>query len=177
MTVRFITPFAKDKNIGREYNQVISELPDECWIVVRDYDSLMFTGGVNHIYDIVDSNPEYDLFTSMTNRVGINIHCVPGMFDNYSLIDHQDKAEDLWNRFGTKVISTNVAPGFCMIFKKETWEKVGGFREKCIDFDRHFSNAVRQHKGKIGLCLGLYSLHLYRLGKDMPKHYTKHLLP
>lgn len=173
MTIRYISPYSLSLNIGAEYNQVISELPSDCYVVLRDYDTLLFPQSCNHIPAIIEANPDFDLITSMTNRVGVGLHCVPGMFDCDSILSHQNKAKELWNLYGTELLQTGVAPGFCMIFHKRVWERVGGFTENSIFFDREFSNAVRKW-GKIGLTKGLYIMHLYRYGKD--KKDISHLL-
>lgn len=173
MNIRYITPFAQNLNIGYSYNEAISELPDDCHIVLRDHDTLLFPNSGNQIPAIIEANPEFELITSITNRIGVHLHCAVGMFDDDSILAHQNKAAELWSRFGTDVIPTGVAPGFCMIFHKRIWERAGGFKEHSITFDREFSNEVRKW-GKIGLAKGLYIFHLYRYGKD--KKDISHLL-
>jgi len=173
MELRYINPFALDLNVGFEYNKVISELPNDCYAVLRDHDTLLFPGSGNHIPAIIEANPQFDLITCLTNRVGVGLHCVPGMFDVDSILEHQNKAAELWQLYGTETIATGVAPGFCMIFHKRVWERVGGFKENSIFFDREFSNAVRKF-GKIGLAKGLYIFHSYRMGKD--KKDISHLM-
>lgn len=173
--IQYISPFAIDKNIGNSYNATISLLPDG-WICLRDYDTLLFPNSCNHIAEIIESNPEYELFTSMTNRVGVSLHCVPGMFNNDSVLDHQNKSVELWETHGSRVIETGVAPGFCMIFKKELWQRVGGFAENSIFFDRDFSNKSKKSGARIGLSLGLYIYHLYRYPHSDAKNHIQHLL-
>jgi len=117
MKIRYITPFNHvDKNIGLSYNEAISELPDDCYIVLRDYDTLLFPDSCNLIPKIIKSNPEFELFTCLTNRIGVHLHCVKDMFMDDSILAHQNKAAELRERFGTEVMETGIAPGLCMIF-------------------------------------------------------------
>jgi GT2 family glycosyltransferase len=173
MTIHYITPFAQDLNIGKSYNECISQLSND-WICLRDHDTLLFPNSGNIIPAIIEANPDYQLFTAVTNRIGVNLHCVAGMFDDDSILSHQNKADELWDTYQTNVLTTGVAPGFCMIFKKSLWEQVGGFTENSIFFDREFSNAAKKCGAKIGLAMGLYIFHLYRYGKN--KKDISHLL-
>src|SRR5690554_6891895 len=102
MTIHYIQPFALDRNIGREYNARISELSDG-WICLRDHDTLLFPGAGQLIPRIITDNPDYSLFTALTNRVGVHLHCVTGMFNEDSILSHQNKAQELMERFDTEV--------------------------------------------------------------------------
>lgn len=175
MTIHYPSPFALDLNIGAEYNARISELSDG-WICLRDYDTLLFPGSCNLIPRIIADNPEYELFTALTNRVGVSMHCVTGMFDEDSILKHQDKAKELADNFGTKIMETGIAPGFCMIFPKSLWKRIGGFPEHSITFDREFSYKAKKAGARIGLALGLYIFHLYRYPHADAKNHTGHLL-
>lgn len=176
MQINYISPYATDLNIGLSYNQAIDQLSND-WICLRDHDTLLFPGTGNLIPQIIEVNQEFELITAMTNRIGVGLHCVPGMFQEDSILSHQNKAKELRETFGTKIIETGVAPGFCMIFHKSLWSKVGGFTENSIFFDREFGNAAKKRGCKIGLALGLYLLHLYRYNSENPRNCIKHLLP
>lgn len=175
MNIWYLSPYALDLNIGKSYNEQICLLPADSTICIRDHDTILFPNAGNHIPAIIEANPRFDIITCLTNRVGVGLHCVPGMFDVDSILEHQNKAAQLWSIYGTETIATGVAPGFCMIFHKSVWERVGGFTENSIFFDREFSNAVRKW-GRIGLAKGLYILHLYRYNKASPKNSIQHLL-
>lgn len=175
MTIHYPSPFAQDLNIGAEYNTRIAELSDG-WIVLRDHDTLLFPNSGNIIPKIIEANPEFELFTALTNRVGVHLHCVEGMFNEDSILAHQDKAAEHWERFGTQVMETGIAPGFCMMFTKSLWGRIGGFPEHSITFDREFSYKAKKVGARIGLALGLYIFHLYRYPHIDAKNYTNHLL-
>ncbi len=175
MTIHYITPFSLELNIGAEYNARIAELSDG-WICLRDYDTLLFPKACNHIAEIIEANPEFELITALTNRIGVHLHCVTGMFNEDSILEHQNKAEELWDRFGTGIMETGIAPGLCMIFKKSLWQRIGGFKEHSITFDREFSNDAKKSGTRIGLAKGLYIFHLYRYPHQDAKIHTQHLL-
>lgn len=173
--IRYITPFALDKNIGRAYNEAIYELPDDCFVVLRDGDTMFLTPEWgNQIEQIIKDNPDYDLITCMTNRIGVKELCVDYLFDCKDISTHIIDCEFRWRENKTKVIPTDIAPGMLMIFHKSLWLK-HKFRENSIIFDRQFSNDVIRGGGKIGVAKGLYIFHLYRFGQENPQSYTKHL--
>lgn len=173
--VRHITPWASDLNIGGEYSKVISELPDDCYICLRDQDTMFLNPKAgNHVENIIKANPKYDVITCMTNRIGIKEHCHPTMFDEPDINEHIIAANMLNMRYGAECIDTHIAPGMLMIFHKSVWQK-HKFEENSIFFDKIFSKKVIASGGKIGLAKGLYLLHLYRFGQDNPKTYREHL--
>lgn len=176
MKIRYITPYSSSLNIGGEYNQVISELPDDCYIVLRDGDTMFLTSDWGkHIEDIILANPDYELITCMTNRIGFKDICCELMFDVSDLHDHVYVAKERSRVFGSLVTPTYAAPGMLMIFHKSVWAKVGGFKPNSIYFDKEFSKDVTKSGGKIGAARGLYLFHLYRFGQSNPKAYKEHL--
>lgn len=176
MIIHHIRPFSTTKNIGEEYNSRISELPNDCYVVLTDGDTMFLTSDWGaQIEQIIKDNPHYSVITCMTNRIANPNHCVTGMFDNDSIMAHVIKAHELQLMHGTKCIDTVVAPGLLMIFHKSIWDKYK-FKENSIIFDKQFSNDVIKGGGKIGLAKGLYMLHLYRYGKPNPTKYKAHLL-
>lgn len=176
MEIRHITPFSTSLNIGGEYNKCISELPNDCYIALRDGDTMFLTPDWGkQIEEIITANPDYDLITSMTNRIGIPDLCMNKMFDDDRIGHHISCAKVLAFTSRTIVEPTFLAPGMLMIFHKLVWVKAGGFEENTIFFDKRFSKAVTKYGGKIGVARGLYLFHLYRWGQDKPKEYREHL--
>lgn len=183
MKIRYITPFSTGRhkfgypNIGGEYNEVISELPDDCWIVLRDGDTMFLTSDWGHqIKQIIEANMEYDLITCMTNRLGVPEQLWHGEITEGDISRQIEIGKIAWKDHKTTVVPAKLAAGLCMIFHKSTWEKVGGFPEHDITFDRVFSAKVLKHGGKIGIAKGLYLFHLYRWGEKNPKQSIKHLM-
>ncbi len=172
MKIHYITPFSTDKNIGKEYNERISELPDDCYIVLRDGDTMFLRSDWGEqIAKIIEQNPEYSLITGVTNRIGLSDLLVKDMFDEDSIQKHIDKANEL---FSYDVKPCSVAPGMLMIFHKSVWQKIK-FVENTLSFDGYFSQEVRRNNIKIGKAIGLYILHLYRYGHQNPRTYLTHL--
>lgn len=176
MIIHHISPFSCSKNIGLEYNERISELPNDCYIALSDGDALfLLPDWGTHIKDIIINNPQYGVITCMTNRLALEAHCVPNMFDCDSILEHVKTAHKLRQEFGNSCVETDIAPGLLMIFKKSLWEDIK-FKENSIIFDKVFSREVIARGGKIGLAKGLYMLHLYRYGLKNPKLNINHLL-
>lgn len=181
MKIRYITPFSTENkrcypNIGGEYNQVISELPNDCWIVLRDGDTMFLTSDWGHqIKQIIMANQGYDIITCMTNRLGVPEQLWYGEIMEGDISRHIEVAQSSWKFHKTTVVSTKIAAGLCMIFHKSTWMQIGGFPEHDITFDRVFSDKVLKAGGKIGIAKGLYLFHLYRWGEKNPKQSIKHL--
>lgn len=173
--IRYITPFALDKNIGKAYNEAISELPDDCFVVLRDGDTMFLTPyWGKQIECIIGMNPEFSLITCMTNRIGVRDCLLYGEFMDKPIEEQIKLAYTCWVDHKTDVKQTLVAPGMLMIFHKSLWLK-HKFRENSIIFDRQFSNDVIRGGGKIGVAKGLYIFHLYRFGQENPQSYTNHL--
>lgn len=176
MKLRFITPWSSDKNIGKSYNEAISELPEDCYVILRDGDTMFLTPDWGkQIEEIILANPEYDLITCMTNRIGNEKQSYSGMFEEKNLDMHFKLARfESKSTSRTTVIPHTICPGMLMIFHKSLWNEIK-FVENSIYFDKRFSEAVIKSGRKIGVAKGLYLLHLYRWGQDNPKSSIKHL--
>lgn len=183
MMIRYITPYSTERNklgypnIGGIYNKCISELPDDCFVCIRDGDTMFLTPDWgHHIKEIIDENKDFDLITCVTNRVGLNTHtCGEYFFNCTDISEHIDHCKTRRTAFKNEVTKSNIAPGYFMIFHKSLWKKVGGFKENSITFDKIFSNKVLNSGGKIGIATGLYIFHLYRWGQENPEKSIKHL--
>ena len=176
MILHFITPFAQDKNIGLEYNKRIAELPEDCYICLRDQDTLPLTSDWgNKIYQVIEQNKDYDIIGCMTNRIRAPFQLVDGIFNTDSNIsNHIDISIEQWDKHGTSVKDAPYIAGLCMIFHKSVWESIK-FTENSIFFDLEFCQAART-KYKIGIAQGIYLFHLYRWGQLDPYTYKSHLL-
>jgi hypothetical protein len=179
LQIRYLSPFSISKEIGKEYNKVIFETPNDCWIVLRDWDTLPCTPDSKYgqqISDIIKANPDYSLIGCITNRLKHKHQLYNGVFcDNSDIGEHLRRGKELFENHYSEVAPVKEVAGLCMIFHKSVWEKVK-FRENSIFFDRFFCTDLRRKRLKIGIARGLYMFHLYRFGKVNPKAYTKHLL-
>jgi hypothetical protein len=177
MKIHYITPFATDKNIGKEYNARIEELPDDCWICLRDGDTLFLTPNWGaQIEAIVERNKDsFQVISCVTNRLRGKHQLYNNTFsENGDISHHVNIANHLQENYFDEVQSTTSIAGLCMIFNKDTWKQCN-FKEHSIHFDSQFCLDVKNKGGKIGIAKGLYLFHLYRWGQQDPKSYIKHL--
>jgi hypothetical protein len=175
--IRFIQPFSQSKNIGQEYNQCISELPDDCFVVLRDQDTLpLRPDWGNQIYEVIKANPSFQIIGCMTNRLRAPYQLAAGVFSNDADIsNHIEIANQLWDEHSTLVTDVPGVAGMCMIFHKSVWEQIK-FEENSIFFDKQFCDKARKLGMNIGVARGVYLFHLYRWGKQDPFNYKEHLL-
>jgi len=175
--IRFIQPFSQSKNIGHEYNQCISELPNDCYICLRDQDTLPLRSDFgNQIYEVIKANPDYPIIGCMTNRLRAPYQLSKGKFSNDpNISNHIEIANQEWDEHKTLVTEVPGVAGMCMIFHKSVWERIK-FDENTIFFDKRFCEQARKLGMKIGVARGVYLFHLYRWGKEDPFNYKEHLL-
>jgi len=163
-------PWNSNKNIGKSYNEMMSLIDDDDWACFLDGDAVHTTSFFGkRIEDVIESNPEYTLFTSYTNRIGQPYQLAPKI--NQETNDqryHREVGDVLWNQNKTKVIDiTNNQPlsGVVILIKKSSWVKVGGFKEdKMLGVDNDIHYKFQRQKMKIGLMSGIYVQHWYRGG-------------
>lgn len=164
-----ITPFRTDKNIGKAYNERIELLPDDAWIIIRDGDCMYLTPDYGVIIENIIKNhgEEYALIGALTNRLGIEELCYKGKFNEETdAYYHYVRANTIKSTNKGLIKETQMCAGFFMMFKKETWLKVGGFSEDMADApftDKRFSAKIIKNGGKIGIAQDLYLFHCYRI--------------
>ena len=165
MKIFYSSPFRSDKNIGKAYNEFIELLPEDAYVCITDGDSMFLHPYYGKcIEEIIKTNPDYDLIGCVTNRLGILHQCYNNEFsEDTDVSNHYEKTISAWDNNGTIVEPTNLVAGLCMIFSKQTWIKVGGFKENTIFADKLFSQYILRNKGKIGIAKGLYVFHGYRI--------------
>lgn len=162
-----ITPYRTDKNIGKAYNERIAVLPDDAWVIIRDGDCMYLTSDYGTIIEdiIAKYGNEYSLIGAMTNRLGVKELCYNGEFSkDTDVFNHYLTANALKRKEGIKEV--DLCAGFFMMFKKETWTKVGGFSESMDDApytDKRFCAKIKAIGGKIGIAQNLYLFHAYRI--------------
>jgi len=181
MNIFYLSPYSpnenpNDNNIGGVYNYQISCLPDDAWICLLDHDAMFLRSDTKRqIHEIVSRN-EYDVYGCVTNRLASTYQLYNGEFsEETDILKHIEIANELHrDYYGQVHPSTEILAGVCLIFSKATWSKVGGFKENSIRLDIEFCEDVMKF-GKIGLMLGVYIFHLYRMGSKNPKFDIGHL--
>lgn len=163
----FIHTFRLDANIGKGYNEHIKHLPDDSVIVITDSDTnFLLRDFGKQIHDIAETKlDEFGLIGAVVNRVGGLHQCYNEEFsNNHDMRHHTDIARKIQSECYGVVEETTGVAGCFMMFRKSTWQKVGGFKEGTIKADTFFNKAIRiQGHGKIGLAKGVYLYHCYRI--------------
>lgn len=167
-------PWSTEKNLGAAYNKFMSMLPsDDDWACFLDGDAIHTTTyfGKN-IENVIKNNPDYNLFTCVTNRVGSIYQIASGSsWTNDSQKFHRDFGEKLWNTHKSKVLDiTNqkfYLSGVLILINKKIWKKAGKFKEeKMLSIDNDIHKKVKSVGGKVGLMQGIYVQHWYRGGNQ-----------
>lgn len=176
--VHYLQPFAIDKNICRAYNEACDMIPDGDWICLTDYDAMFLHPIQKQLVEQIANSRQADLYGAMTNRCNVPECLVQGMFDEFDLKNHFTKAFTQYQIFKDQVYHhSGFIPGYFMLFSKDTWIKVGGFKVPPLapqfTFDQYFSMAVERK----AIIKGLYILHLYRIWSKFPQLDSEHLLP
>lgn len=172
------------KNLGAEYNRLISALPDDAHICLRDGDTCWLTHDYGvHLAEYVRLYPDAVL-TCWTNRInekaeqqykeipkwaepGFNVRTQPLM--RY----HLQIAKDVQSTGLYKVTPLHgFVSGFCLVFPKSLWMK-NKFAEKQVYEDRgphnmlgvdnDWTNRVRAAGVPVLRMDGIYIWHTYRL--------------
>lgn len=179
MKIRFITPYSQSKNFGKEMNEVISELPDGCWVVLTDGDSCFLTHRYGNQIAEVCANTDFTLIGCMTNRLGrpIQRH-TEEMSKDWNIMNHyhiaKQRETDYWGEV-EDITKNKFVAGMFMLFHKSTWQKIK-FKENCITWDDQFSSDVIASGGRLGLMKGLYCFHFYRGYSEFPMFSNQHLV-
>ena len=170
-------PWNSDKNIGKSYNDSMSLVKSDDWVCFLDGDAVHtshFFG--KRIEEVIEMNPEYSLFTCVTNRVNCPYQIAPNVdIKTNDQEYHRNFGDRIWETYGNQVmdISNNMElSGVFIAIKKSVWEKVGGFKEeRMLTIDNDIHRKVRDSKQKVGLMKGIYVQHWYRGGIQSNKQH------
>jgi GT2 family glycosyltransferase len=171
------SPYSLEGDYGKACNQYCAIVPnDEDWIAIKDGDVMHLTPKWGHVMqNAIDTFPNTGIFTCYTNRVKPKKHIARlESYNDPSMATHRNIAIELvlnpipFSEF-KRVIS-----GHFMLFKKSTWNKVGGFKEgKILGVDNNFSWRVLMHGMKIRNINTMYVMHYYRFNEGIES--TDHL--
>lgn len=184
--VNWIQPFSSDKQYGSELNRIIDLLPDDEWIGITDQDVMWLEPhDKKTVEDCIKRYPDTQLFSGITNRLGLEYQLHGGRFDNDADVKKSCQiARQRKQKYGDtcKRIYSPIA-GFMMVFPKYVWEQ-----NKFIDgittdnnlvgiafFDWMFGKGVLEKGGAIRLMQGVYVFHCYRI-LNGGKNYVRHLM-
>ena len=184
--IHYITPASTDKNLGYAINRLIDPVDNDDWICLRDIDTLPLLDTLEFVQAVqeIANSTNHDVIGAMVNRQGLKYLCHDGIMSNEPDINkHRLIAKQRWDMYGCKTIDTKLretVAGAFMLFKKSTWQKVGGFPEGGISIDGKmidylFCMSVQKAGGTLGYAPGLYLFHMYRWGQKDPQYQTRHL--
>lgn len=167
-------PFDTQKRIGYSHNKHCRLIQDpEDWIVITDGDACYLTSDYGNLIEEATKS-DFDIMGCLTNRIGVpHLRVEPEISNNPDIRYHIDIAKT--RKFDNDILETNLVAGFFLLFKKGTYDVIGGFPDNAIDFDIQFCNKALELGFKIGVIQSIYMLHIYRWGKPLPRYYTDHL--
>ena len=180
--IYFFTPYSWQHDLGQAYNHYVNLVPkQEDWVCLMDSDMMTLTADFGHqMQEIIDLHGNnVGLFTCLVNRVGNLDQCYRHTIsEDGDIRNHRKIALQLAKEKRHEVREIpNPISGHLMLFKKATWEAVGGFPEErgILSVDNTFSNRMVRNGYKIMVMEGVYAFHYYRLleGKQNKDHLKK----
>lgn len=180
--VYFFTPYSFNHDIGKAYNDYVKLVPNsDDWICLVDGDLMFLQSDFGHqLQEIIDLHGnDVGLFTCLVNRVGTLKQCYQDRIsEDPNIISHRKIAIQLAKEKRTSIkYIPNPISGHLMLFKKSTWESIGGFPEErgILSVDNTFSNRMVRNGLKLAVMEGVYCFHYYRLmeGRTDKSHLQK----
>lgn len=176
--VHIVKPYSITKNLGEAYNKTMQMIPDGDWACICDYDTMFLTPDCGEILNTyAEMFPDYGLLTCLTNRIHpLAFKQIYGgqVSEDDSIRNHQRIAQQAKDNLYQVSDITHEVSGFLMLISKKTWNKVK-FKEtgRCLGVDNTFCWNLLENKEKIGVMLGLYVWHSYRLHDIKDKSHLK----
>jgi GT2 family glycosyltransferase len=163
-------PKEKKLDLGWSYNNFMNLVNDDDWVLFLDHDAMFTTKNwFTQIEDIIEKNPEYSVFTCMTNRIGIRTQKLKGVdSENHNITYHRNIGKDLGEKYYSDVVEyvNEYLSGVVILIKKDTWNKVGGFKPGFLGVDNRLHKDCINNGIKVGLMTGVYVYHWYRGDND-----------
>ena len=176
--IRYVTPWASDKNLSGLYNREILALPnDDDWICFTDRDTYFpHPNYGNHIEAVINRHGEqFKLLTCMTNRVGTAYQCVKNMWTVEKGLAHEDRAKSLWYANGVSIEDiTERSPisGMLILVQKRFITENRPLKDGLLlGGDNEFHYIAQESGENVGLMRGVYVYHYYRNGVPTNKQH------
>lgn len=161
-----IKPYAADKDLGHEYNRIMSLIPDTETACLMDIDTMFLTPqqpGI--IMQYIEKYPDAVL-TCYTNRISpLSKQLLHGKVNENSDIKvHMACAAKMQLQPMSVKMIGNAISGFLMVVPKSVWNKfkfIEGIG--CLGVDTWFSKMLHQKRIPILLMENIYVFHSYRM--------------
>lgn len=172
------TPFRKDMDLGRAYNETMELLGEDDWAVFLDHDACWTTPRWHdQVEAAIARVPDAGMFTAVTNRIAsrwqqaAEVQARQGSAS--PVVGHEDDIawhrkvgeERLNNRDLLDVTDTQGIGGVVLAISKATWRRqrfVSGLF--CVDHNMHF--ALKRLGLRVWLIEGLYVYHWRGSSRD-----------
>lgn len=175
MTVHHVTPFRRDKNLAKAYNEAFFNYTkdEEDWICFRDIDTCFLTPNTpNIIEDYIERLPDAGILTCYTNRVGGKLQIYkPDLVRYDGIIQWSQIADRLQHKPMAVTEIKEPISGMLMCISRRTWNQVA-FNDslKCLGVDTDFSIRILSLGLKIYRMDTVLIWHTYRLLNGSKKH-------
>ena len=167
--IHFAIAWNHYKNIGDFYNDFMNMVGYNDWVCFIDGDAMhTHTYFGTNIAKVIINNPNYDLFTCYTNRIGCNWQILKNVDkSNNDISYHREISKNQWIKYQTHCTNvTNFKPflsGFMILLNKKSWLKFGEFKSNgMLGIDNNYHEQIKNNGGKIGRADGIYIYHWYR---------------
>ena len=168
--IHYVTPYRKDRNLGKAYNDTFKLIGDDDWLCITDYDVLaLLPTTLSLLEDYADNYPEADMFVCYANRTyPTNQQIYNQVSDNDSIKHHMDIAAELAKQPMSVTRVTQNVSGFLMLIPKRIWNEIKFVEDlKCLGVDTMFSRAMHAANKVIYRMNTVYVFHIYRLEKGL----------
>jgi len=170
------------KNIGHYYNAFMFNVTNpEDWVCFTDSDACFTTYNYGkQLEDIITKHPDVGCFTARTNRVNC-IYQVANGIDHASndMTYHRELGKVFHDTFYDECVDVTKAQlfsGFCILIKKELWDKFGGVTTQgMLGVDNEIHVKIQKNNEKVFLMKGVYLYHWYSNFHGKGKRDISHL--
>jgi len=166
VTVVAAIPYDVERNLGRAYNGAMEDAEPGQWVAFLDHDAMLTTGHWRQqLTRAIADNPHAGLITAVTNRIGCRRQVAPGCPDGHRLHEHWDFGRRMVDAHGSAAVDVTGGPrmsGVLLCLSRETWERIGGFRNGFFGVDNRAHESVKAAGLRVYMMPGLYLYHWYR---------------
>lgn len=154
-----------ERNLGRAYNAHMEQLPPGGWCCFLDHDAMWTTPRWLEQLEQAAALPRAGLITAVTNRIGRKSQISPGAPTHHRLAEHFKFGAALAAKHGSSaqdITTDRMLSGVVMALSRETWQRIGGFKDGFFGVDNRAHVDVRRAGLRVLMLPGLYVYHFYR---------------